>query len=62
MHESLRSKHNDRILPGLGALERESELLEGRPAEVIAWAVETYGEAWPSRLHSAGARGWRCWT
>ena len=29
MHESLRSKHNDRILPGLGALERESELLEG---------------------------------
>ena len=28
-----------------GALERESELLEGAdPREVIAWAVETYGE------------------
>ena len=27
MHESLRSKHNDRILPGFKALERESELL-----------------------------------
>jgi hypothetical protein len=29
MHESLRSKHNDRIVPGLRAIQRESELLEG---------------------------------
>src|SRR5919112_1332748 len=58
MHESLRSKHNDRILPGLRALERESELLEGAdPREVIAWAVETYGEGLALSASFGGGEG-----
>ena len=58
MHESLRSKHNDRILPGLKALERESELLQGAdPREVIAWAVETYGEGLALSASFGGGEG-----
>ena len=58
MHESLRSKHNDRILPGLGALERESEQLEGAdPREVIAWAVETYGDGLALSASFGGGEG-----
>ena len=58
MHESLRSKHNDRILPGLEALERESELLEGAdPREIIEWAVETYGEGLALSASFGGGEG-----
>ncbi|HZC85189.1 MAG TPA: hypothetical protein VE194_12215, partial [Rubrobacter sp.] len=58
MHESLPSKHNDRILPGLKVLERESELLEGAdPREVIAWAVETYGEGLALSASFGGGEG-----
>jgi phosphoadenosine phosphosulfate reductase len=58
LHESLRSKHNDRILPGLEALERESELLEGAdPREIIAWAVETYGEGLALSASFGGGEG-----
>ncbi|HEX2739084.1 MAG TPA: hypothetical protein VHM69_01455, partial [Rubrobacter sp.] len=58
MHESLRSKHNDRILPGLEALERESERLEGAdPLEVIEWAVETYGEGLALSASFGGGEG-----
>jgi phosphoadenosine phosphosulfate reductase len=58
MHESLRSKHNDRILPGLNALEWESALLEGAdPREVIAWAVETYGEGLALSASFGGGEG-----
>jgi phosphoadenosine phosphosulfate reductase len=45
-------------LPGLEALERESELLEGAdPREVIAWAVETYGEGLALSASFGGGEG-----
>jgi phosphoadenosine phosphosulfate reductase len=58
LHESLRSKRNDRILPGPESLGRESELLEGAdPREVIAWAVETYGEGLALSASFGGGEG-----
>jgi phosphoadenosine phosphosulfate reductase len=58
MPESLRSKRNDRILPGPKALERESELLEGAdPQTVIEWAVETYGEGLALSASFGGGEG-----
>ena len=58
MPESLRSKRNDRILPGPEALERESELLEGAgPQTVIEWAVETYGEGLALSASFGGGEG-----
>ena len=58
MHESLRSKRNDRILPGPEVLEREADLLEGAdPREVIAWAVETYGEGLALSASFGGGEG-----
>ena len=58
MPESLRSKRNDRILPGPEALERESELLEGAdPQRVIEWAVETYGEGLALSASFGGGEG-----
>jgi phosphoadenosine phosphosulfate reductase len=58
MPESLRSKRNDRILPGPGALERESELLEGAdPQTVLEWAVETYGEGLALSASFGGGEG-----
>jgi phosphoadenosine phosphosulfate reductase len=48
----------DRILPGPESLVRESELLEGAdPREVIAWAVETYGEGLALSASFGGGEG-----
>jgi len=45
-------------LPGLEALDREAELLEGAdPREVIAWAVETYGEGLALSASFGGGEG-----
>ena len=57
MHESLRSKRNDRILPGLEALARESELLEGADPRGHRWAVETYGEGLALSASFGGGEG-----
>ncbi len=58
MSEALRSKRNDRILPGPKGLEREAGRLEGAdPREVIEWAVETYGEGLALSASFGGGEG-----